>query len=143
LDYRARSRCELHDRLRRKGFDERVITATLEELQAAGLVDDEGFARAWVRERLASNPRGSLGLRWELRGKGVDEELIQRVLAEEMGRGRELEAARQVAACHAPRSGEDESACRARLLRALRRRGFTFEVIEAALAQRREAVPDR
>jgi regulatory protein len=142
LDYRARSRGELRDRLRRKGFDQRVIDTALAELEAAGLVDDEGFARAWVQERLARSPRGSLKMRWELRGKGVEEELIQRALAEEMGHERELEAALSVASRYAPRPGEDDTARSRRLAQALKRRGFTFDVIETVLARVRGADND-
>lgn len=138
LGYRARSRRELSERLRRKGFDERVIGAVIENLEGVGLVDDEGFARAWVQERMANNPRGALGLRWELRGKGVEEELIRQVLAQEVGSERELEAALKVAATYAPRSGQEARACSQRLARALRRRGFSFEVIEEVLARVRE-----
>ena len=142
LDYRARSRGELRDRLRRKGFDQRVIDAALVELEAAGLVDDEGFARAWVQERLAHSPRGALKMRWELRGKGVAEELIQRTLAEEMGHERELEAALRAASRYAPRPGEDDTARSRRLAQALKRRGFTFDVIETVLARARGADND-
>ena len=138
LGYRARSRGELHDRLRRKGFAEDVVAATLEELERAGLVDDQGFARAWVQERLAGNPRGSRGLRWELRAKGVAEELIQQAIAEELGGERELEAALRAAARYAVRPDEDESSYLRRLSGALKRRGFAFDVIAAALACLRE-----
>ncbi len=135
LGYRARSRDELGTRLRRKGFDERVIGVALGELEAQGLVDDESFARAWVQQRTASNPRGALGLRWELRSKGVAEELIRRAVAEEMGAERELEAAARVAARYAHSAEGDESACRRRLVQALCRRGFSLEVIEEVLAR--------
>ncbi|UCH33315.1 MAG: regulatory protein RecX [Armatimonadota bacterium] len=137
MGYRARSRWELAERLARKGFAEPVIRAAVDALEMAGLVDDEAFARAWMRERLANNPRGSLVVRWELRRKGVDEEIIQRAIEEEMGVERELDAALRVAARYAARPGEDEAGSLRRLAAALRRRGFTFEVIDAALARAR------
>jgi len=137
LGYRARSRRELAERLERKGFAPEVIRAAVGRLETAGLVDDDAFARSWVQERLANSPRGSLGMRWELRRKGVDEEIIQRALAVEMSAERELEAAVRIAAKYVPRRGEDERARFRRLAGALRRRGFTFEVIEAAVARSR------
>jgi len=138
LSYRARSRRELAERLERKGFDDGVIHAAVGELEAAGLVDDEEFARSWVRERLANNPRGSRGMRWELRSKGVKEEVIQRTLEQEVSAERELEAALRVAATYVTRSSEDEPARLRRLAGALRRRGFAFEVIETVLARVRQ-----
>lgn len=137
LGYRARSRRELAERLARKGFAPAVIRAAVSELEAAGMVDDDEFARAWVQERLSSSPRGSLVIRWELRRKGVEEKIIQRALEQEMGEEGELEAALRVAARHMPRPGEGEPAGLRRLAGALKRRGFTFDVIDAVLARAR------
>lgn len=138
LGYRARSRRELVERLTRKGFVEAVIAAAVAELETAGLVDDQAFARAWVRERLTNSPRGSMGVRWELRRKGVRDDIIERTLEQEMGEERELAAALQVAARYRPRSGEDGTACLRRLVGALKRRGFSFDVIDEVLARARK-----
>ena len=138
LGYRARSRRELAERLERKGFAQPVIASVIAGLESSGLVNDEEFARSWVQERLANRPRGSLVVRLELRRKGVDEGIIQRALDQHMGEEQELEAALRVAARYAPRPGEDAPACRKRLWGALKRRGFTFDAIEAALARARQ-----
>lgn len=137
LEYRVRSRRELAERLARRGFAEPVIAAAVRELESAGLVNDVEFARAWVHARMANNPRGSLVMRWELRRKGVEETIIQRTLEQEMGEERELEAALKVAARYAPRPGEDDSVRMKRLVGALKRRGFAFDVIDAVLARAR------
>jgi regulatory protein len=137
LDYRARSRRELAERLARKGFAPPVIAAATTQLESAGLVNDVEFARAWVHARMASNPRGAALIRWELRRKGVEESIIERTLTQEMGEERELEAALSVASRYAPRPGEDDSVRTRRLVGALRRRGFALDVIVAALARAR------
>jgi hypothetical protein len=54
-----------------------------------------------------------------------------------MSAERELEAAVRIAAKYAPRRGEDNPARLRRLAGALRRRGFTFDVIEAAVGRLR------
>jgi len=143
LGYRPRSRRELAERLERKGFAQPAIAAAVAELESSGLVNDDEFARAWVQERLANRPRGSLVVRRELRRKGVEERIIQRALEEHMGEERELEAALRVAARYAPRPGDDEAACLKRLAGALKRRGFTFDVIEAALARPFDSAQDK
>lgn len=137
LDYRARSRAELRERLRRKGFAEVAAERAIAELEAAGLVDDESFARAWVRERVERSLRGAIAVRVELRRKGVEDQIIKRALAREMTGGQELAAALRAAERYAPRSGEDAVAGRRRLAQALRRRGFSGEAIEAVFARRR------
>lgn len=71
LAYRPRTRRELRDRLLRKGFTGHVAEACLEALSAQGLVDDDAFARSFVRDRLRLRPRGSARLEQELRRRGV------------------------------------------------------------------------
>ncbi len=46
------------------------------------LLDDEEFAREWVRSRGEYSRRGSVGLRHELRAKGIDETVVAAALAE-------------------------------------------------------------
>jgi regulatory protein len=84
LAVRPRARRELSDRLGRKGFSTDAAAWALEETDRLGLLDDEAFARAWVRDRLRLRPRGSRALQSELLRKGVDASLAQRAVAESM-----------------------------------------------------------
>lgn len=72
---RLRSRREITDYLRRKGFEDFDIEATLERLAGIGLVDDVAFAAAWVADRRALRPRSRLRLAQELAAKGVSREV--------------------------------------------------------------------
>ncbi len=49
LSYRARSRKELHERLRGKGFDSSRIKETIESLEDAGLINDKDLAPELLR----------------------------------------------------------------------------------------------
>lgn len=73
LSYRARSRHELEDRLRRKGFDPVLVSTTADALESDGYLDDASFAMAFARERIRSRPRGARRIRSELRRRGVRE----------------------------------------------------------------------
>jgi len=82
ISYRPRSVGEVQRRLRKAGADEQTIAQVVEQLKAAGLLDDDAFSRAWVDSRMRASPRSKRMIAWELRGKGVNGEDIAAALAE-------------------------------------------------------------
>jgi regulatory protein len=104
LGYRARSQAELGQRLLQRGFAANVVASELERLSAAGLLDDEAFAAAWVEERSRLSPRGTHALRRELRQRGVSREIIDSATAHVDDRATALEIAvhRAIALRNAP-----------------------------------------
>ncbi len=82
LGYRPRSREEVERYLRGKGVDGEVIASVVRRLEQADYLDDEVFARFWVENREQFRPRSRRALRYELRQKGVDDQIIARVLNE-------------------------------------------------------------
>ncbi len=95
LAVRAQSRSDLAQALAKKLVPEEVASAMLDKFEAAGLVDDEEFARAWVQSRQRSKGLSSRVLAMELRRKGVDDEICKQVLAE-LDPADELEAAHRL-----------------------------------------------
>jgi regulatory protein len=132
LSYRERSRRELETRLSKKGYGPEVIERVLEELTASGLLSDERFARAWVRDRMLRVHKGPIVIKMELRRKGVAEDVIDRAIASE-GLS-EAELARRIIESRSPRlSGLDPAKRRKRLQDLLLRRGLSFDVVLDAL----------
>lgn len=82
IESRPRSVAEMRDRLQRKGFAPETVEAAIERLRDGGLLDDTAFARFWVENRQTCRPRGRHILVGELRRKGVDADVIARVLDE-------------------------------------------------------------
>ena len=80
LGYRARSTTEVEQRLRQRDFSERSIAQTIERLLREGYLNDTDFGHAWIESRLRASPRSTRALRYELRRKGVDTEVIEEVL---------------------------------------------------------------
>lgn len=132
LAVRARSRGELVDRLKRKGFEEGAVNKVIESLAEVGLVDDEAFARAWADERARLRPVGPRRLSRELVEKRVSPELASRVTDEVFSGDAELELARRALAprmrTSGARAGEDARSRRRRLYAFLMRRGFSYGV---------------
>lgn len=82
LARRDRSEGELAVRLRRKGFTEKDIAATLERCREYGYLDDARFARQRARN-LVGNGRAVGGrLRAELKQQGINEELARQAAEE-------------------------------------------------------------
>ncbi len=82
LGVRPRSASEMTRKLKEKGHDELLIEAVIERLVDAGYVDDAAFARFWVEDRTRFRPRSAHALRYELRQKGVDSDVIDEAVAD-------------------------------------------------------------
>ncbi len=95
LAVRAQSRSDLAQALAKKLVPEEVASAMLDKFEAAGLIDDMEFARAWVQSRQRSKGLSARVLAMELRQKGVDDEISKEVLAE-LDPADELEAAHRL-----------------------------------------------
>ena len=132
LAHRARSEAELRDRLRRRGVDERVAARAVTDLSAAGLVNDREFAESWIRERREIHATGRVGLRWELRRKGVPEEIIQSALS---GLDDEEELNLALSYVRKKLGGQPGAGAKelARLRRALISRGFGGDIIQVVM----------
>ena len=153
LDQRSRSRHELRERLlnpRRvkegeDGPDPDLVDEVLDSLTRSGLIDDEAFAREWVRQRFERRGKSSSVLRRELQNKGVSaadresalqqiDESDERELARELARKK----ARSVKAVPADRAELDKEL--RRIVGVLARRGFPQSM---ALQIAREALDSR
>ncbi|NJL93235.1 MAG: RecX family transcriptional regulator [Anaerolineae bacterium] len=117
---------------RRKTSPPLAIEQALARLVQLEYLDDHAFARFWVENRNAFNPRGKLALRYELRQKGIDSAIIDDVLADQDS----VELAAQ-AATKKLRSlrGHDPQTTRQKLGAFLARRGFPYDTVRTVLDQ--------
>lgn len=81
LARRDHSERELINKLHQKGYDEGVERA-IDKLKKSGYVNDEHFARLYVRELQNLKKYGKKRIEQELFRKGVDREIIREVLDE-------------------------------------------------------------
>lgn len=126
LAYRPRSQAEVVRRLRDKGFLEPTIECVLHRLSQAGLIDDVAFARYWIENREQFKPRGTRALRYELREKGIADEVIDELLEE-------VNPSDSAYRAIVPRLSRwrrlDPATFRRKLAAFLQQRGFSYEVI--------------
>lgn len=146
LKIRPRTSFEVAVKLGERGYDDLQANSVVGQLLEIGLLDDERFARDWLRYRDRLRPSGEWLLRHELNEKGLDERLIQAALEQrqtvewrrEIGlpESGELERllAEKVVLPRARRLNSDlpREKKLARLTGLLERRGFSPDVIFAA-----------
>lgn len=133
LSHRPRSEAEIHQKLDQAGFDAETIQSVLERLRQAGLVEDRSFAQGWIESRSTFRPRSRSYLAFELRRKGVDDEIIKSTLAQA---AEDDQLALQAAQHYARRLTHlDWAEFEKKLSAFLGRRGFSFSIIRPVVRQ--------
>lgn len=138
LDYSARTKTEIKNALKRKGFAPGAIDLTLYRLTENRLIDDTAYAKR-AAEIKKDKPIGIYALKRQLNAKGLSDEDIEEALSS-FDESHQIEAAKTALGKLAPRyEGEDKRAARAKLTAALARRGFSYDTIRAAFDAREDA----
>lgn len=79
---RPRSEKEVNDWMQRKKIGDDVKRALVEKVRKLDLLDDKKFAKWWVEQRLAFKNKSLKDLNYELLNKGIDKEIIKKILSE-------------------------------------------------------------
>ncbi len=134
LSYRQRSTQELRERLDKKGFTPKAIKKTIEYLSQLNYLNDENFAKFWIQTKIQSKPLGWSLMRYQLRQKGVTEEVLEKVSSDFLGQYNEVDAAKKLATSRRKRyKGLESLKLKKRLYDYLCRRGFSQEAILQAI----------
>ncbi|HEU5121480.1 MAG TPA: regulatory protein RecX [Candidatus Saccharimonadales bacterium] len=112
----------------RKGISRDIADRVFERLSDKGYIDDEKFAHFWIENRRLSKGASRRKLTMELRAKGIEQGLIDRLLAES-SRSEEDEL-RKVIAKKRGRYDDEQ-----KLIQYLARQGFSYDDIKAALSE--------
>ncbi|MCY3832276.1 MAG: RecX family transcriptional regulator [Chloroflexi bacterium] len=122
LSYRPRSIDEVRRQLVRKSVPPSLVALVIERLQARGYVDDAAFAEFWIANRNRFKPMGLRALRYELRQKGLADDIVHAALADFDESGSAYRAADARASRY---RGLSRESFRRKLGEFLRRRGFS------------------
>jgi regulatory protein len=129
LSYRPRSREEVRRYLRRKETPPEIIETALARLDRLDFVNDRTFAGFWVESREHFSPRGARALKNELRMKGVERDVVDELVNDELDEERALRAGRKKAITLLNASNIDYATFRNRLGSFLQRRGFGYQIV--------------
>lgn len=126
---RPRSEKEVTDYFRRKKVHESMHEKLLEKLKHLELLGDEKFAKWWIDQRANFKPKPKRVLIQELRIKGINKEIIDKVLGEEVVD--EEKMVRELIEKRAYKwKGLEPRIARQKMSQYLARKGFSWDVIE-------------
>ena len=138
LTARMRTVREVEDKLDELQYGEGDILATVARLKELNLLDDEAYAREFVRSRLATKPVSRQKLYLDLRAHKLPEETV-RIVLDELPKETEADNALEVAKKFwRQMSTLEEPVRRERVLRRLTSRGFSAEASLAAIQEAAE-----
>jgi regulatory protein len=136
ISIRMRSRNELRERFLRDGYSENAIENALTRLEENGYLNDEAFAKKFIRSLLQKKNIGKSAVQFELRKKGIPSKIIDRAVQELYDNRNELEDAMAAAKKKMVTYREkDPVKRRMKLSLFLRQRGFSSETVQSVIAK--------
>lgn len=136
LSYRDRSEKEVRTRLGDAGYDENIIEWVIAELKRLNLINDQRFARSFAQTQMIIRPRGEHILKRELKQKGIDAELIDRIIEQVYEEKDQFSVALELAKQRKKRNKNiDEMKARKRVSDFLLRRGFGWDIVSEVMEQ--------
>lgn len=133
LTYRSRTKKQLYDYLKRKGFEESELEEVIRRMEEYRFLDDGEFARRWVQSKKTGKPVGRRKIAYELKSKGIAQDVLESALdtltvEEEQQQACKLAEKAALKYRHLPYRQR-----MAKISQALLRRGFDWEIISCAL----------
>lgn len=136
LAIRDCTEAELKEKLRKKGFNEEVITCVITEMQQLGYVDDTRYAMHFAKVRATYDKLGPGRILLELKKRGIPKDLAETATRSVFPEGEEEANAFDLATRWIARNCTDEKdKSKRRLYGYLARRGFTPNVIMDTLSK--------
>jgi len=132
LKFRPRTKKEVRDKLLLKGYPEEVISLSISFLEENNILNDEKFAREWFKERLSLKKIGLKKVKLELKRKGIDNEIIEKVASEFSNSENETANALEFLNLKFMKVGDKKSLSKEKLIPLLLRRGFSYDVASEA-----------
>ncbi|PKB82111.1 MAG: hypothetical protein BZY88_05245 [SAR202 cluster bacterium Io17-Chloro-G9] len=128
LAHRNRSEAEVRRRLGAH-YAAPIVEQVVQWLRTRGFVDDAALAQEWRQQRERKRPRGEAMIRHELRGLGIDPQVVDQALEGFDARDNAYQAARVWWSKQPSQGALEYGKLRRRLWAYLQRRGFENELI--------------
>jgi len=133
LGYKARTTIEVRNHLLKYGYDLENIDSIINRLLEEKLLDDNLYAKQYVKQRALLNPRGKKLLAYELKRKGLNDTAISESL-EDYDEDSEYEfAVKLIENKHSLFINKDKAKSLRKVTGYLERRGFSYSTINKVL----------
>ena len=137
LSFKRRSIKEVISKLKQKGYENKSIEYAISKLSEYKYVDDYAFAKAFIKDRQCFKKSGKGLIKQELFRKGVDKEIVEQLLIENVDEQDEYQRALELAKKKARSfsSGDTRNTKYRKLMGLLSRKGFSFDIISAVMKE--------
>jgi len=132
LGRRLHSKSELKVKLLQKGYESELIGEVLKELENKNYLNDAEFARIFAEEKINSKQWGVTKVKAELIKKGINSDILSKVLSEVISEEDNLKNALLIGKKKHQTlviRGLDKQAIKKKLITFLNSRGFNYDVI--------------
>lgn len=126
LEKRSKTVGEIKKKMAEKEFSKEEIDATIKKLIENKFLDDEQYARSFIREKISFRHEGKRRIAFELKRKFISDEIIKKELA---NIDSETETASNAAKKWLRIRGKTEN-IREKLFRHLASKGFDYDTIK-------------
>ena len=96
LRMRMKTYFEIKQKLKQRKAEPEIIQYVIKNLEEQGLLNDEKFAEAWIKDRLYFHPCGRLLINKKMREKGIDEKIIKKNLDKFLPQEKEKKIAMEI-----------------------------------------------
>ena len=134
LKLQDRSIGGLREKMERKEYSSQEIKETIDFLIAKNFLDDERFARNFVRFKKSLKPTGKYYLQNKLRQKKIDNDIIEKVLGENSDQAEEVEDAADRWLAKNKKLPKEK--IYEKLSRYLVSRGFSWEIVKEVVEEK-------
>ena len=131
ISYKTRTVFEVRKKLQKSEFEEIIIHSVLQELEDKNYVNDRDYAAEWIQTRSSSKPRSRRQLSFELRKKGISDDIIENEIIHALD---DLDSALKLGRKYLNRYHQlDEKEFQKKMFGVLARRAFPFEIINKTI----------
>jgi regulatory protein len=137
LSFRPRSEKELRDYLVKKKCDDVISKRIIDSLTRDKFLNDEEFTRWWVEQRTILKPKAVRVIKYELKQKGINKDLIDSFFESDENSNSDFETALKLAEKKMPRYArfDDRKVIYEKMGRFLASKGFDWDTIKAVIDQ--------
>ena len=135
LSFRPRSEKELRDYLVKKKCDDLISERIIQSLKRDKFINDQEFIRWWVEQRTILKPKASRVIKYELKQKGINRELIESFFENDQVSPSDFDNAVKLAEkkLRTIHDQTDRRKVQEKLGRFLASKGFDWDTIKAAI----------
>jgi regulatory protein len=131
LNYKPRTEKEIRKKLKEKKISDSSTDKVITILKDLKYLDDSKYAKQYLEEKLANNPKGKRVIAMKLAEKGINKEVIKSVIESEYNEDTETKKAKELLIKYLKKvRAKSDLDKRQKCYRYLLSRGFDYEIVK-------------